>query len=249
MTNPQARFVVKNEADKDTAQIFILSDIGGWDGIQARDLVPEIQQIKASNIHLHLNSYGGDVFQGIAIYNALRDHPATVTTYVDGMAASAASFIALAGERIIMNRGSEMMIHDAMGACLGNAAEMRKAVTMLERVSNTIAGLYADRAGGTAEDWRSRMEAETWYSASEAVKAGLADEATGSDEASSQDKLRNQYSASMHAFKYQGRESAPAPEISNKSAGTDASASVEEMEPILQVDLREIFRDAFRGGH
>lgn len=234
----------------DTAKVFIFGDIGGWDGIQARDLLSELEAITATKLELHLNSYGGDVFEGTTIFNALKDHPATVTTYVDGVAASAASFIAMAGDRIIMSRGSQMMIHDAMGACIGNAAEMRKFEALLDRTSNNIAELYAVRAGGTTEQWRERMRAETWYNAAEAVKAGLADEASGADEAGPQDKLRSQHSAVLNKFKYQDREEAPAPDISNNGAGTDADAATpNETEPTFEVDLsalRDALKEAFK---
>jgi len=230
----------------DTAKVFILGDIGGWDGVQARDLLSELEGITSNKIELHLNSYGGDVFEGTTIFNALRDHPATVTTYVDGVAASAASFIAMAGDRIIMSRGSQMMIHDAMGACIGNAAEMRKFEALLDRTSNNIAELYASRAGGTAEQWRERMRAETWYNAAEAVKAGLADEASGADEASPQDAMRNQHSALLNKFKYQDRAQAPAPDI---SAGDQSSKTPTETEPTSEVDLlaiRDALKEAFK---
>src|SRR5690606_38136643 len=128
-----------------------------------------------------------DVFDGVAIYNALRDHPADVAVRVDGLAASAASFIAQAGDKVTMNRGSQLMIHDAWGLCIGPAADMRETAALLDRVSDTIAGLYAARAGGTVEDWREAMLAESWYSAEEAVEANLADEVVPAKGDSDQD--------------------------------------------------------------
>jgi ClpP class serine protease len=117
------------------------------------------------------------VFDGLAIYNALRSHPAQVTVTVDGLAASIASVIAMAGDRVVMNRGAMMMIHDASSLSVGNAQEMRATADLLDKASDNIASIYADRAGGTPEEWRGQMRAETWYLAAEAVDVGLADEA------------------------------------------------------------------------
>jgi ATP-dependent protease ClpP protease subunit len=159
-----------------TTRIDLMDEIGFW-GVTATQFVDELLAIDAQTIELHVNSPGGDVFDGLAIMNALADHPATVNVVVDGLAASAASFIAMAGDSVKMNRGSQLMIHDAAGFCVGNAADMDAMSTLLSRISDTIAGIYADRAGGKADDWRDLMRAETWYSATEAAEAGLADEA------------------------------------------------------------------------
>jgi ATP-dependent protease ClpP protease subunit len=115
------------------------------------------------------------VYDAVAMYEALRDHPATVTVHIDGMAASAASFLAQAGDSIEIAKGGRMMIHDAQGIGMGSPADMREYADLLDAVSNDIAGIYAGRAGGKPAAWRSAMSATTWYSAQEAVDAGLAD--------------------------------------------------------------------------
>ncbi|MGV1006778.1 MAG: head maturation protease, ClpP-related [Candidatus Nanopelagicales bacterium] len=160
---------------KDTGtDVYIYDEIGGW-GTQAAQFVSELNGITSVTINLHLNSPGGDAFDGMAIMNSLRNHSATVNVSVDGLAASAASYIAMAGDTVTMQPGSRMMIHDASAWGVGNAGELRELADMLDGVSADIAGLYASRAGGTQDEWRTRMKAETWYSASEAVEAGLAD--------------------------------------------------------------------------
>lgn len=174
--SPVARIRVVANVETDTTRIDLMDEIGYW-GTTAQDFVDELLAIDASVIELHVNSPGGDVFDGLAIMNALADHPATVNVVVDGLAASAASFIAMAGDNVKMNRGSQLMIHDAIGFSYGNAADMEEMAALLSRISDTIAGIYADRAGGKADDWRDLMRAETWYSATEAADAGLADEA------------------------------------------------------------------------
>jgi ATP-dependent protease ClpP protease subunit len=157
------------------ADLWIYDEIGGW-GITAADFVAQLNELNVSDITLHLNSPGGSVFDGIAITNALRDHPAQVTVKVDAIAASIASVIAQAGNVIIMGRNSTMMIHNASGLVMGEAADMRKMADMLDATTQNIASVYADRAGGSLESWLEMMAAETWYSAQEAVDAGLADE-------------------------------------------------------------------------
>lgn len=159
-------------------------DVIGFDfwsdeGVTAKDFAKELKGIKESRIVVHLNSPGGDVFEGVAIASALREHPAEVTIKVEGLAASAASFIAMSGDQVVMSQGAMMMIHDAQGMTIGNAATHRETAELLDKLSDNIAGYYARRAGGSVKEWRSKMEAETWYDADEAVKAGLADEVNG----------------------------------------------------------------------
>ena len=155
--------------------MFIYDEIGFF-GVEASAFVRDFRAINAAEITVHVNSPGGDVFDGIAIHNALRDHPAEVTVVIDALAASIASVIAMAGDRIVMAQHSTMMIHEAFGFALGDAADMRRQADFLDRSSATLADIYAGRAGGTSAEWRARMEAETWFSDAEAVEAGLADE-------------------------------------------------------------------------
>jgi ATP-dependent protease ClpP protease subunit len=164
-----------DNADTDTATVYIYDEIGGA-GIWAAALVPQLAALKASRIDVRLNSPGGDYFDGVAIGNALAEHPAQVTVHVDGLAASAASVLAMAADRIVMHPGARMMIHDALTMTYGNAADHSSAGQLLDAVSQDIAGIYALRAGGIADEWRGQMKAETWFSDQEAVSARLADE-------------------------------------------------------------------------
>ena len=109
------------EASADVHQMWLYEPIGGWWGIYAADFVGELKDVTASTIELHLNSPGGDVFDGIAIKNALQQHSARVVVHVDGLAASIASVIAMSGDEIVMHPGAQMMIHDASGLCFGPA--------------------------------------------------------------------------------------------------------------------------------
>ncbi len=165
----------ENSADEGTTHIYIYDEIGYW-GNTADQFVEELKACNTTQITLHVNSPGGDVFDGMAMMNALRNHSATVRAEVDGVAASAASFIIQGADHVAMMPGSQLMIHDASGLIYGNAEELRKLAEELERCSDSIAGIYADRAGGTVSEWRDRMKETTWYSDQEAVDAGLADE-------------------------------------------------------------------------
>jgi ATP-dependent protease ClpP protease subunit len=214
-----ARLRVESLAGADTATLYVLDEIGYW-GISAADVMAELAQLaNVRDLTVRITSPGGDVFDGIAIYNALADHPAQVTVMVEGLAASAASFIAQAGDVRRMNRGTQMMIHDAAGMCVGNASDMAEMQALLDRVSDTIASIYADRSGGDAATWREAMRAETWYGPDEAVAAGLADETAAPaepEQGEPEPAMAAQFDLTVFAFA--GRAQAPAPQTSRPEA-------------------------------
>ena len=167
-------FEIRNLADRE-AEVFLYGEIA-WD-VDASEFVRELSLLDVDTIRLRVNSPGGDAYQGIAMMNALQTHPARVETTVEGMAFSAASFIVAGGsDHVTIYPGAEVMIHDALVSTYGNADDMGRAIERLDRMSNSIAEIYARRAGGDPEDWREAMRAETWFTAQEAVDAGLADE-------------------------------------------------------------------------
>lgn len=192
------------------AEVFLYDEVSYW-GVSAQEFVGELRMVDASEITLHINSPGGDVFDGIAIMNALRDHPANVTVRVDGIAASIASVIAMAGNTIIMGRNSQMMIHEASGLTVGDAGDMRQMADLLDKLSDNIASVYADRAGGDVAAWRETMRAETWYSADEAVAAGLADEVTALPVKEEAAALAAVAQWDLSIYRHAGREQAPSP--------------------------------------
>lgn len=168
------------------AEIMIYGRIGGggWfdEGITGSSIAALLKEIGPGPLNVRINSGGGDVFDGVAIHSLLARHPGTVTTYVDGLAASAASFIMLAGDRIVSARNAFVMIHDAMTSTYGNGDTHRAAGELLDKVSGNIADMYAERAGEDADHWRALMtvngEDGTWYTGQEAMEAGLVDEIT-----------------------------------------------------------------------
>ncbi len=145
-------------------------------GVNALDLTADLDTITAPSIRVEINSPGGDVFDGIAIYNALRTHPAHVTTRVDGLAASIASVIAQAGDHRVMVDSSQMMIHNAWGLTVGNQSDHEEMAALLAQQDEVIAGIYATNAGKDAAHFLDLMNAETWLTAERAVAEGLADE-------------------------------------------------------------------------
>ncbi len=165
---------ILNKADDSHAEIWLYDEIG-WFGTDASEFVDELKDLDVDNITLRMNSRGGDVFDGIAIYNALRTHEARITVMVDSMAASIASVIAQAGDERIMVTGSQMMIHDAWGLAIGDAEAMRQYADVLDKQSGIIAGIYAERGDKSVDDYRDLMLAETWMTHNETVENGLAD--------------------------------------------------------------------------
>jgi ATP-dependent protease ClpP protease subunit len=168
-------FTVVNAA---TPKLYVTGVIGGFD-LDAQEFVQTVHALDAKAIDLHINSPGGFVWDTVSMYEALRSHPATVHTHVDGVAASAASFLALAGDTVQTAKASRWMVHDAQIVAMGSPAQVREYADLGDAISNDIAGIYADRAGGKPAAWRAAMQATTWYSASEAVDAGLADSVAG----------------------------------------------------------------------
>lgn len=212
------------------ATVDIFDEIGFW-GVSSMAFQQELAQVNASEITVNLSSPGGEIFEGIAIYNALRSHPASITVRVSALAASIASVIAQAGDRVVMLSGAQMMIHEGMGFCAGNAAEMQQMAELLDRQSANIAAIYAERAGGTPEQWRERMKAETWFNAEEAVAAGLADEVEALPRKG--EKTEEQVTArwDLSVFNYAGRAAAPAPVINAAQPAAPTGGTVEGLPP------------------
>ena len=197
---------------------------GEFWGVSAKEFAQALDDLPSNitEIRLHINSPGGDVFDGVAIVNTLRAHSARVVAVVDGIAASAASFIAAAADETLMAPNSELMIHDAWGLCVGNAAEMQQMAEMLDHISDNIASIYAAKAGGTVADWRAAMAKETWYSAEEAVAAGLADAV---QELAAPVAAQNRHDLSI--FTYAGRAAAPAPDRDVQPTGAVVNQSTD----------------------
>jgi ATP-dependent Clp protease, protease subunit len=173
----------KIEAKDDKAEIWIYETIGEdfWsgEGITAKKFQNELSTIKARYIDLHINSIGGSVIDGTAIYNIIKQHPATVTTHIDGWALSIASVIALAGDRILMAENGLFMIHNPMGGIYGNMNEVRRFADILEKIGSTMIRAYTSKSGKSNSQIQAMLDAETWMNAEEALAAGFIDEISG----------------------------------------------------------------------
>lgn len=174
---------IETQGDESTLYIYdaIVSDddTANWcGGVSAQSLVPQIRAISGGTLHLRINSPGGDVFAAQAIVAAIRDTGANVIAHIDGFAASAATVIATAADEIEMSDGSMYMIHCAWSVAYGNASDMLETASLLDKVDGVIAGQYAKRSGQTPEAIKALMDAETWFTAQEAVDAGMVDRIT-----------------------------------------------------------------------
>jgi ATP-dependent protease ClpP protease subunit len=157
------------------ADIYLYDEIGGW-GVYADEFVEALGEVTSSKITLHVNSPGGSVWEAMTIMSAIAGHSATVTAKIEGVAASAASFLVQGADKVLIGKQAQMMIHDASTIAYGNAADMLEVADLLNRMSGDIASVYADASGTPASVWRDRMRATTWYTGQEAVDAGLVDE-------------------------------------------------------------------------
>ncbi|MBU9461360.1 Clp protease ClpP [Burkholderia multivorans] len=161
----------------DAAAISIYDSIGdNWEGtgVTAKRISAALRNIGAREVTVNVNSPGGDFFEGVAIYNLLREHKAKVTVNVMGLAASAASVIAMAGDEILMGDGAFLMIHNAWAVAIGNRHDMAAAAATLAPFDAAMAKLYAQRAGISEETAAAMMDKETWIGADQAVKDGFA---------------------------------------------------------------------------
>jgi ATP-dependent protease ClpP protease subunit len=155
-----------------------------WDeGFTAQDVLRALAEVgRGTDVTVRINSPGGYVSQGVSIYNALKSHRGRVTVYVDALAASAASVIAMAGDEIIMRTGSIMMIHDPAGVTIGDVKEHEKAIVSLDKLGDSIADIYAERTGRDAGEIRNEMREELWLTAEEAVAQKYADRLDAANE-------------------------------------------------------------------
>ena len=158
--------------------ILIFDEIGLW-GITAKDFATALKEIPEDHaITVHINSPGGSVFDGYAIFNALKARSAQITTKIEGLAASMASVIALAGSKVTAAANSIVMIHNPWSGVSGDSDDLRKMADLLDKLTGQLVGIYAAKTGLPEDDVRAAMDAETWFTGAEAKEWGLVDEVT-----------------------------------------------------------------------
>lgn len=181
MKKSDSWFRFENKGPKNAAKVYIYDDIGEY-GVTAADFARELDALgEDTDIELHLNTPGGFVYEGIAIHTNLKQRKAKVTAYVDGLAASAGSAIAMAADEVIIARNAQFMIHNASGLCAGTSKDMAWMAEALEKQNTNLADMYVQKAGKDEAYWLEYMDAETFFSAQEAVKEGLADKILGEE--------------------------------------------------------------------
>ena len=183
--NPETPwFTVRNGAtENDPVEILIYDQIGRdpWDetGISATEFANALKAIPADKqIKLRIHSPGGNVWDALAMHNMIAERGKNIVAQIDGVAFSAASWVALGASKITIPKNGRMMVHDAQGFVLGDAKDMRKLADFLDQESDNIANIYSQKSKGTQKEWRTRMRATTWMNGTEAKELGLVDEVT-----------------------------------------------------------------------
>jgi ATP-dependent Clp protease protease subunit len=175
--------IVARKGDEATLWIYDAISPPGFGGVTARDVVDALAEADgAKTINIRINSPGGAVYDAKAIYAALMRHPAHKVAHIDGLAASAATFIAMAADKIITAPEATWFVHNAQGVAMGDAAVMRETAELLDMESDNIRAIYAKRTGQSDADLRAWMDAETFMNAAEAKVRGFTDEIAGEDE-------------------------------------------------------------------
>lgn len=213
-------FNIENKKS-DEATIYIYDEISSW-GITAKQFVKDLNEVTAKTINLKINSPGGNVFDGITIFNALKDHNAKVHVKIDGLAASIASVIAMAGDTVDIAKNAMMMVHKAWTIAIGNANDMEDTAKVLNKIDDTLVTTYAGKTGLATNKINELMSDETWLNADEAKELGFVDTIGGESDAK----------ASFDLSKYN---KVPQAALDRFAAQHDkAQASERELEQILR---------------
>ena len=164
---------IQNKAGE-TADVYIFDEIGTY-GITAQEFITDIKDLKDTPINLRINSLGGDVFDGMAMYNVIKRREAKTTVYIEGIAASIATIISLGADEVVMAENSLFMIHNAWGGTMGEAKDMRKTAETLEKITGELTDIYRKKTGLSYDALAEMMDEETWLNANEALEMGFID--------------------------------------------------------------------------
>jgi len=167
-------FNIQGKATDAVAEVYIFDEIGAY-GISAQEFITEMKEYKDTPVNLRINCIGGDVFDGMAMYNIIKKREAKTTAYIEGIAASMGSVIALAADEVVMAENSLFMIHNAWGGAMGEAEDMRKTASVLEKISGEIASIYKRKTRLSLDRITDMMDEETWLNAEEAYELGFVD--------------------------------------------------------------------------
>ena len=177
---PKGKFLNIVPTGNGRASVMLYGEIGGEEGVNPERIVSEMAWLAQEYpmIDVHINSMGGEVFAGIAIFNALKDSPSIVNIYVDGLAASIAGVIALCGKPLHMSRFSRLMLHSVTGSCKGGARDMRECADLIEGLEGTLSDMISRKCGMPSEEVKTRFfdGKDHWFTADEASRLGLCDD-------------------------------------------------------------------------
>jgi len=240
-------YEVKAAAGDAPAVISIYDEIGGW-GVSAKDFITSLDAIKAGakSISLNINSPGGSVFDALTMFNALKKCGATVNVCVMGIAASSASYIAMAGDTITMPENTFMMIHNPLNAIYGNAADMREMADVLDKIGNSLTATYVARTGLSETEVRDLLANDTYLTAAECVELGFADEMIAAVTAKASFEREHLPEHIQALFKpvdavetelVESKPAAPAPvPFADQVKALAVAAGIEELAPALALD-------------
>jgi ATP-dependent Clp protease, protease subunit len=224
MPRPCFRFNAATDSAPESLQI--LDEIGFW-GVQAKDFKASLDGIKGDTLDVEVNSPGGDVFAGLAIFNMLRNSGKTINMRVMGVAASAASLIAMAGDTIEMPSNTFMMVHNPWSVAMGNADDMREAADVLDKIGGSLLSTYCKRTGQSEDDMKAMLAKDTWLTADECLEKGFATKVTDPVSASASfDMERADLPAAVKAVFAMAQKT---PEQIKAEADTAAAAEVERL--------------------
>ncbi len=244
---PRAKGTYRIQAkSEDEAVVYVYDEIGVF-GIQAVEFVKDLNAMKSKTIHVRVNSPGGNVGDGMAIYNALKEHPSRIIAHIDGLAASISSVIPMAADEIHMAENTFLMIHEPWSIMIGGAEDFRREADLLDKVGGQIMAVYQARSGAddeTVQDW---MGEETWFTAEEALEANLIDQISKNKDAKATAGL---FDLSVFAHTpetlLQSQKEPPTERCLEKVL-RDAGCSRSQAKAILSHGIKPVQRDAEEG--
>lgn len=250
----RGRFEIVAKAQADEATIYLYDMIveddttaEWWGGVSPQAFIKALNELTAKTIHLRVNSPGGSVFAARAIEQAIREHNSTIIAHVDGIAASAASFLIMAADEIVMSPGSFLMIHKAWTMTYGNADDLRKQSDLLDQIDVSLVKTYAKRSGQSEQDIMSMLAEETWLEATDAVEKGFANRVAEDEKTTSNAATSTAANSAWDLSAYQHAPSAVVPITPAQQSPAPAAEPEPAAEPApLNVNRAALHRAALR---
>jgi ATP-dependent protease ClpP protease subunit len=232
MTTPTPKFYAMEKTSDDETTIHLYDEVGAF-GAGSKEFLSDLAKLKGQHIHLRINSPGGSVVEGTAIYNALRRHQGGLTVHIDALAASMASVIAMAGAPVYIADNALMMIHNPWTVSMGDSDQLRREADLLDKLKSTLVNAYKRKSGMEEEEIEEMMNAETWLDAVEAVALGFADaieEGVAAAATATPAQLRARFDKFAQGMTQQPETQEPtAPEVIEEPAATVVSESAPEV--------------------